>query len=243
MRVGYISSELRQHALGLNLLPVFAHHDKSQFEIFCYSSVVTPDFYTFRFRQCADQWRDVQGGGITGTPSDSELAELIRKDQIDILIDLHQHMSGTRLPLFARKPAPVQIAFAGYPGTTGLATIDYRLTDPYLDPPEPEPQQPRFEIALRLPHSFWCYQPVIELLVNERAGVIRHGHLWQSQQFLQAQRIHAESVGQSHAGRARFPAYFARDRRDAPPTASGHAGKTGNPRRPREVLPADAYRH
>src|SRR5208283_839560 len=82
-----------------------------------------------RFKASADCWRDTTG------LSDDQVAVKIREDRIDILVDLALHTSGNRLLIFARKPAPVQATFAGYPGTTGLPAIDYRLTDPYLDPP------------------------------------------------------------------------------------------------------------
>jgi predicted O-linked N-acetylglucosamine transferase (SPINDLY family) len=173
LRLGYISSEFRQHALGLNLIPLFANHDKSQFELYVYSQVDKPDFYTYRFRQIADHWHDVQ------KLSDDQLAGLVRRDQIDILVDLHQHMAGNRLPVYARKPAPVQIAFAGYPGSTGLKTIDFRLTDPYLEPPE-APPQPSSEAPLRLPHSFWCYHAAADVPPNElpasRNGFVTFGN-------------------------------------------------------------------
>jgi predicted O-linked N-acetylglucosamine transferase (SPINDLY family) len=162
LRIGYLSSEFRQHALGLNLLPLITRHDKSQFEIFIYSEVLNPDFYTFRLRQFADKWQDVHG------LSDADLASLVRRDQIDILVDLHQHIAGNKLPLYARKPAPVQVGFAGFPNTTGLSANDYRLTDPYLEPLPPDgPQQPSSETPLRLPHSFWCYHPAVEVPVND----------------------------------------------------------------------------
>jgi predicted O-linked N-acetylglucosamine transferase (SPINDLY family) len=174
LRVGYISSEFRQHALGLNILPLLARHDKSQFEVFCYSHVEKPDFYTFRLRQAADTWRDVHA------LDDAELADRIQRDGIDILVDLHQHIGGNKLPVFARKPAPVQIAFAGYPGSSGLETMDFRLTDPYLEPPG-RPQQVSPEVALRLPHSFWCYHPAVDVPANElpalQAGRITFGNL------------------------------------------------------------------
>jgi predicted O-linked N-acetylglucosamine transferase (SPINDLY family) len=168
LRIGYVSGEFRQHALGLNLMPLFTNHDKSQFEIMCYSTVTRADFYTFRIRQCADQWHDVHG------LSDDDLAQQIRRDNIDILVELHQHIAGNRLPLYARKPAPVQIAFAGYPGTTGLSTIDFRLSDPFLDPPEGLAgwHQPSSEAVIRLPNSFWCYHPVIEIPVNPLPALI-----------------------------------------------------------------------
>ncbi len=160
LRIGYISAEFRQHALGLNILPLLSRHDKSQFEIFCYADVAKPDYFTFQLRQCADHWQEINA------LSDAAVAELVRRDQIDILIDLHQHIAGNKLPLYARKPAPIQIAFAGYPGSSGLSTMDYRLTDPYLEPPE-LPQVASPEIALRLPATFWCYHPALETPVNE----------------------------------------------------------------------------
>jgi protein O-GlcNAc transferase len=84
---------------------------------------------TAQFRAAADEWRDIYG------MSDAAAADLIRQDKIDILVDLAMHMAANRLLLFARKPAPVQVTFGAYPGSTGLATMDWRLTDPYLDPP------------------------------------------------------------------------------------------------------------
>ena len=121
--------DFRDHVVGRNLLPLFREHDHQRFEIFCYADVPRHDELTGRFRGYADAWRDT--AGLT----DAQLAQRIREDRIDILVDLTLHMAHNRLLVFARKPAPVQVTFAGYPGTTGLATIDYRLTDPYLDPP------------------------------------------------------------------------------------------------------------
>ena len=102
--------------------PILAHHDHQQFEIFCYSSVRRPDSATERFRQYADTWREVRALG------DAQLAEQIRQDRIDILVDLTQHMADNRLPTFARKPAPVQVCYLAYPGTSGLRSIDYFIT-------------------------------------------------------------------------------------------------------------------
>ena len=142
--------------------------------MFVYSAVDKPDMYTFRFRQLADHWEEIHG------KTDTQLAELVRRDQIDILVDLHQHMAGNRLPVYARKPAPVQIAFAGYPGSTGLKTIDFRLTDPYLEPVD-APPYPSSEIPLRVPKTFWCYHPSVDVPVNDlpakRNGYITFGNL------------------------------------------------------------------
>jgi len=174
LRVGYMSTEFRQHALGLYLMPLLGHHDKSQFEVFCYADVTKPDFYTYRHRQNADHWEDTHGKG------DEEIAEMIRRDQIDILVDLHQHMGGNRLTIYARKPAPVQIGYAGYPNTSGVSAIDYRLTDPYLEPAN-EPPFPSSEKVLSMPQTWWCYHPVIEVPVNElpaaKNGYVTFGNL------------------------------------------------------------------
>src|SRR6202030_4147388 len=109
--------------------------------------------FTRRFQQGADAWRN-----IVDVP-DAQVADQIRADRIDILVDLTLHTPDHRLLVFARKPAPVQVTFAGYPGTTGLTAIDYRLTDPYLDPPG---SYDHFyaEESIRLPDTFWCYDPV-----------------------------------------------------------------------------------
>ena len=97
-------------------------------------------------------------GEIFRRLDDDQAARIDREDRIDILVDLALHTNGNRLMLFGRKPAPVQVSFAGYPGGTGLGTIDYRLTDPYLDPPG---ESDRFyvEKSIRLPDCFWCYDP------------------------------------------------------------------------------------
>jgi predicted O-linked N-acetylglucosamine transferase (SPINDLY family) len=94
--------------------------------------------------------------------SDKSVADLIIDDKIDILVDLALHMAAHRLMVMAQKPAPVQVTFGGYPGTTGLTAIDYRLTDPYLDPPgmvEGGGDADYSEQSIRLPDSFWCFDP------------------------------------------------------------------------------------
>ncbi len=81
-------------------------------------------------------------------------------DGIDILVDLAMHAANNRLLLFARKPAPVQVTYLAYCSTTGLSTMDYRLTDPYLDPPGFDDRY-YAERSVRLPETYWCYQPVL----------------------------------------------------------------------------------
>jgi predicted O-linked N-acetylglucosamine transferase (SPINDLY family) len=153
LKIGYVSPNFREHCLALFMLPTFSEHDHREFEIYLYSDVARPDEITQRLRATADVWRDTVG------LSDDQLAELIRQDQIDIVVDLTMHMDGSRLLVFARKPAPIQATWLAYPGTTGLSTIDYRVTDPHLDPPGLfDPYYS--EQSIRLPDTFWCYDPL-----------------------------------------------------------------------------------
>jgi predicted O-linked N-acetylglucosamine transferase (SPINDLY family) len=153
LRVGYVSPDFRDHVVGINLLPLFREHDRNEVDISCYAEVLRRDDITNRFQSYAGAWRNVVG------MTHDALAQLIRQDGIDILVDLTLHMAHNRLLVFARKPAPVQVTFAGYPGTTGLSAIDYRLTDRYLDPPDYNDQH-YAEESIRLPDTFWCYDPL-----------------------------------------------------------------------------------
>ena len=155
LRVGYVSPDFCNHVQSFFTVPLLSSHDHRQFEIFCYADVARPDALTARFQGHADVWRDVVGR------TDDQVAQLVREDRIDILVDLTLHMARNRLLVFARKPAPVQVTFAGYPGTTGLSAIDYRLTDPYLDPPGLDDAD-YAEESVRLPDSFWCYDPLTD---------------------------------------------------------------------------------
>lgn len=152
LRIGYVSADLRDHPVGRFLMPLLQHHDRTKFESYCYSGAPVEDAITAQIRAVADHWQ------ATMTLSDQQLAEQIRKDQIDILVDLAAHTAGSRMRVFGMKPAPVQVSYLAYVGTTGLDAIDYRLTDPYLDPPG---LNDAFytEQSVRLPETYWCYQP------------------------------------------------------------------------------------
>lgn len=152
LRVGYVSADFRDHSCAYFFEPLLAAHDRSKVEIFCYSGVERPDVTTVRIKNMAQHWRTT-----LGVPDDA-LAALIRADQIDILVDLAGHTEGTRLPMFAYRPAPVQVTWLGYPNTTGLTTMDYRLTDGLADPEETTDHL-YTERLVRLPVSFLCYQP------------------------------------------------------------------------------------
>jgi protein O-GlcNAc transferase len=156
LRIGYVAATFRDHCQSFFTVPLFSHHDHQHFEIIAYSDTASSDAITARLQNCCDAWHNTAG------LSDDALAGLIRQHHIDILVDLSLHMSHNRLMLFARKPAPIQVTWLGYPGTTGLDTIDYRLTDPHLDPPPPMGNNDAFysEKSWRLPHTFWCYDPL-----------------------------------------------------------------------------------
>ena len=156
LRIGYVSPDFQTHVQALFTIPLLAHHDRKAFEIYCYSSSDKPSQLTCRIRGYADAFREV------GHLDDATLSEAIRQDRIDILVDLTMHMSGSRLLAFARRPAPVQLCWLAYPGTTGLDTIDYRVSDPFLDPPDANTDI-YSEETLRLPDSFWCYDPLTDV--------------------------------------------------------------------------------
>jgi protein O-GlcNAc transferase len=155
LKVGYLSPDFREHCQALFTVPLLSHHDRAVLEVYCYSSAERPDPLTRRIAEYADGWRDVRA------LDDAQLCRAIRDDGIDILVDLTMHMAGGRPLVFARKPAPLQIAWLAYPGTTGMDAIDYRLSDPRLDPDGYE--QHYTERTLRLADSFWCYDPLTEV--------------------------------------------------------------------------------
>jgi predicted O-linked N-acetylglucosamine transferase (SPINDLY family) len=158
LRIGYVSPDFREHCQSLFTSPLLSRHDHAGFEVFCYSSVKRPDDRTRRIAGYADVWRDVR------TLDDESLAAAVRSDRIDILVDLTMHMANGRPLLFARKPAPIQIAWLAYPGTTGIGAIDYRFTDPRLDPGGHDDQYS--ERSIRLDDAFWCYDPLDDTPVN-----------------------------------------------------------------------------
>jgi len=151
LRIGYVSPDLRDHPVGRFLLPLVAHHDKGQVELFAYAQVPVQDARTQQLRSHVDVWRNIVG------LSDAQAADLVRRDQIDILVDLAMHTAHNRLLVFARKPAPVQVTYLAYCSTTGLQTIDYRLSDPYIDSPGGD-ESIYSERTIRLAETYWCYQ-------------------------------------------------------------------------------------
>lgn len=170
LRIGYVSPDFRDHCQSLFTVPLLSHHDHAQFEIYCYAQLTRPDAISKRLAGYADVWR------LTNGISDLQLAEMIAADDIDILVDLTMHMSGGRPLLFAYKPAPVQVAWLAYPGTTGIPEIDYRFTDPWLDPPETG-DDCYTERSIRLPDTFWCYDPLTSDLQPNALPAQAAGHV------------------------------------------------------------------
>jgi len=152
LKVGYVSGDfINGHPVGFFIEPVLRTHDRGRFHVTCYSNALEGK-PTTRFQSPADGWRDIRG------VCDADAAERIRADGIDLLVDLGGHCASGRLGIFARKPAPVQFTWLGYPDTTGLTTIDYRFTDSTADPAGIADRY-HSEKLIRLERSFLCYQP------------------------------------------------------------------------------------
>jgi predicted O-linked N-acetylglucosamine transferase (SPINDLY family) len=151
LRIGLVSPDFRAHPVGFFVAPVLASRLRQGFEFVCYSDVAVPDNMTERLAWGADLWR------AACQMDDQVLAESIRADGIDILVDLAGHTRSNRLPVFARKPAPIQISWAGYPDTTGLAQMDYLISDRWQTPAGSE--QWFVEKILRMPDGYVSYQP------------------------------------------------------------------------------------
>lgn len=155
LRVGYVSADFYAHPVGFFLESVLAATDRAQTELVCYdNSFRAADAVTARLRLGADIWRPI------APLSDAAATDLIRADRIDILVDLSGHTGGNRLGVFANRAAPVQVAWLGYFGTTGVAAMDYILADRFVAPPGEEADFS--ETVIRLPDSYLCFTPPTE---------------------------------------------------------------------------------
>ncbi len=152
LKIGYVSGDFHRHSVMYFLQAILKYHDNTQFEIYCYHSGTKIDEISHWIQNTVQHW-------ITcAYLSDEALATQIREDNIDILVDLAGHTAHNRLLMFARKPASVQISYLGYPNTTSLETMDYRIVDNYVDP-KGQTEQFSSETLLRMPHSYFCYTP------------------------------------------------------------------------------------
>jgi protein O-GlcNAc transferase len=172
LKIAYISPDFREHSVRYFIEPILRMHDKASFEVHCYAAGRRRDEVSDHLAGLTDAWHPI------ADLSDRQLAETIRADQIDILIDLAGHTSDNRLMAFALKPAPVQVTYLGYPMTTGLGTIDYRLTDNICDPPGSDAFYT--EKLVRLPNAFFVYgdnpsKPFNPILPADRNGYFTFG--------------------------------------------------------------------
>lgn len=152
LKIGFVSPDFRNHSVAYFMEPVLAHLDHGQFELFAYYSHEDEDVVTQRFRSYCEHWLNIE------KMSDDEVAERIRQDGIDVLVDVAGHTGGNRLLVFARKPAPVQVTWLGHPNTTGLKSMDYRITDAYAEP-SGMTENLNTETLWRMPEVFCCYTP------------------------------------------------------------------------------------
>lgn len=170
LRVGYVSGDFRHHPIVRFMEPLLERHDRNFVEIYCYSSHEIQDAVTARLKPYAGGWREIFA------MSDDEAAELIRADQVDILVDLSGHTGHQRLGVFARRPAPVQATWLGYLATTGLREMDYRICDTYTDPPGLTEKYHTEKLA-RLPDCLWCYRPPENLPEPSSLPMLENGYI------------------------------------------------------------------
>ena len=171
LRVGYVSGDIHLHPVTFFLVPLLEHHDRSRVEVFCYSYGAQEDDMTRRVRGLCDQWRPA------ASMSDTQLADAIHADAIDVLVDLTGHAGAQpRLPVFCQRPAPVQVAWVGYLNTTGLTRMDFRVSDRRTDPLETS-QPLHTERLVHLPESQWCYRPVVDAQIDPVAPFERNGYV------------------------------------------------------------------
>lgn len=150
IRLGYVSPDFHNHSVSYFFSPLLKHHDREKYELYAYYTNQVDDSFTQFCKQRFDKW--VEAAEL----SDGELIERIQADEIDVLIDLTGHMSRNRLGVFAAKPSPIQVTWLGFPNTSGLEEMDYRLVDAITDPDGAE--QYYTEELIRLPHGFLCYE-------------------------------------------------------------------------------------
>lgn len=169
LRIGYVSCDLRDHVVGRTFLPIFEAHDLAQVECVCYGGSTT-DSVASRFRARAAQWREMDNW------SDAQLAAQIHADGVDVLVDLGLHTAYNRLPSFALRPAPVQVSWLGYPGSSEVETIDYWLSDRFLSPSEQTTDNPIGQ-PYRLPNAWCCYPAPEDSPDVTGLPVLRNGHI------------------------------------------------------------------
>ncbi|MCK4783493.1 MAG: tetratricopeptide repeat protein [Desulfobacteraceae bacterium] len=170
LKIGYLSPDFCDHPVSYFIEPVLRSHDREKVMVYCFANVENPDTVTQRLRSAVDIWYDIRG------MEDTKVIELIKKSGIDILVDLAGHSQDNRLLVFTQRPAPVQLTWLGYPNTTGIKSIDYRLTDAIADPPG-EADSLHNEELIRLPNGFLCYQPDPITPATRPSPCLRNGYI------------------------------------------------------------------
>ncbi|MEN8134471.1 MAG: tetratricopeptide repeat protein [Thermodesulfobacteriota bacterium] len=170
LKIGYLSPDFCDHSVSYFIEPVLRYHNRENIKVYCYANVEKTDVVTQRLRDAADEWHDIWG------MEDTKVIDLIKENEIDILVDLAGHSKGNRLLVFAQRPAKVQITWLGYPNTTGLKALDYRLTDAIADPPG-EADKLHSEKLIRMKNGFLCYQPEATAPEVRPAPCIKKGYI------------------------------------------------------------------
>ncbi|KPA15717.1 TPR repeat-containing protein [Candidatus Magnetomorum sp. HK-1] len=170
LRIGFISPDFRGHSVGYFIEPALIHYRLKQLEVFCYAHVPMPDKTTQSIKKRVHTFRQIH------KMDDSVLAHQIRSDGIDILVDLAGHTANSRVHVMALQPAPIQITYLGYPTTTGLKQIDYRLTDIIVDP-EGESDEFHTEKLIRLTPHFFCFPPLGNLIPVSPLPALEKKHI------------------------------------------------------------------
>lgn len=169
LRIGYVSADFRTHSVAYYIEPILESHDRSQFEVYCYSDVRMIDPVTLRIIKLPLTWRPIH------EKDNNQVADIILKDEIDIMVDLAGHAGNKRLSIFLNKLAPVQVTYLGYANTTGLSTIDYRLTDEWADPDGSDTFYT--EKLYRIPNGFLCYKPPLNHPPINESPVLNNGYI------------------------------------------------------------------
>jgi protein O-GlcNAc transferase len=167
IKVGYVSGDFRRHSVAYFFLPIVMHHNRDKVHVTCYSSNILDDAITEQIKSYVECWRDVRN------LTKEETARKINEDEIDILIDLSGHSSHSCLEAFSFRPSPIQGSYLGYPNTTGLGDIDFRLTD-FLADPETS-QMDYTEDLIYLPKGFLCFLPPNLSISVEEAPCLSQG--------------------------------------------------------------------
>lgn len=170
LRIGYVSPDFHQHSVATFFEPIIENHNKSEYEIYCYSDASIEDEITENIKQMSDGWRKVLG------KNNDELITLVTQDKIDILVDLTGYTKGNRMAFFTNRVAPVQVSYLGYPASTGLTSMDYYVTDELCDPIG-ESDQYYVEKLVRIPNSFFTYKPPGELSDVSELPAIKNGYI------------------------------------------------------------------